>query len=352
MIGIADALYIIKPEKMSKLLNSMLQALIADKTAINVLSGSIPDMRNKKIVVAVELNKAGFCLPVSEIISEMYENGENSLYGSSAVVLIHSPNELNTKSTAADIVFQLNQLGCSFPGHPVIEATGSLSNFLTWQITMDMSLEDICIEMCKKLGQRFEAFRIPKTKKPYITALHSSYHETSNTLALWNMIRQHLADCKIDELHVENGTVLDCIGCSFKTCIHFSQQSSCFYGGIMVEEIFPAIEKSDAVIWLCPNYNDALSANLTAVVNRLTALYRKTSFQNKALAGVIVSGNSGSDSVAMQLIDALCINKGFYLPPYFSIMITANDPGAVMLVEDIHLKAKQFAENIIKSIRV
>jgi multimeric flavodoxin WrbA len=217
---------------------------------------------------------------------------------------------------------------------------------------MRMPLENICIEMCKRLGDRFVSYIPNKVDTPYIVTLHSSFHKTSNTLALWNIIKQHLAEhCKIDELHVENGKVLDCIGCSFKTCIHFSKQSSCFYGGIMVEEIFPAVEKADVVIWLCPNYNDALSANLTAVINRLTALYRKTSFQNKALIGVVVSGNSGSDSVAMQLIDSLCINKGFYLPPYSTIMVTANDPGAILMVDNLEAKAKLFAENIIKSIK-
>jgi multimeric flavodoxin WrbA len=114
----------------------------------------------------------------------------------------------------------------------------------------------------------------------------------------------------------------------------------------MVEEVFPAIEAADAVVWVCPNYNDAVTANLAAVINRLTALYRKTGFYNKALYAVIVSGNSGSDSVAMQLIDALCINKGFYLPPYFCIMAIANDPGAIYKIKNIGTQASAFAERL------
>jgi len=115
----------------------------------------------------------------------------------------------------------------------------------------------------------------------------------------------------------------------------------------MVKDILPAIEKADAVVWICPNYNDAISANLMAVINRLTALYRKISFYNKSLFSVIVSGNSGSDSVAKQLIGALSINKGFRLPPYFSIMAIANDTGQIKKVHNIKEYAKNFAQNIM-----
>jgi hypothetical protein len=83
----------------------------------------------------------------------------------------------------------------------------------------------------------------------------------------------------------------------------------------------------------------------------MTALYRKTPFYNKTLFSIIVSGNSGSDSVARQLADSLCINKGFNLPPYFSLMVTANDPGAAAKIPGIKDSAKEFAENMLKEIK-
>jgi len=118
-----------------------------------------------------------------------------------------------------------------------------------------------------------------------------------------------------------------------------------------VEEIFPEIEKADAIVWICPNYNDSVSANLMAVINRLTALYRRTKFFDKTLFGIIVSGNSGSDSVAKQLIGALNINKSFRLPPYFAIMATANNPGDIRAVPGIEEKARLFAQNMLREIR-
>jgi len=343
--------YVLVPGNISSQLKKMLEALLNGKRAINITTKSnLPDLRGKKVIVCAEISPAGFCIPLYEIITELQSRGYNSMKDSSAVLLLHSSTELYTKSTAAHILFLLNQMGCRFPGHPSVEATASLSNFSSWRKAIEASLEDICIELCTNLGERFAAYNPILIEKPKILALHSSLKKTSNTLALWSMVKTYLTECEIEELHAENGKILDCKGCSFKTCTYYSTNDSCFYGGIMVEEVFPAIKKADAIIWLCPNYNDAISANLAAVINRMTALYRKTPFYNKTLFSIIVSGNSGSDSVARQLIGALCINKGFNLPPYFCLMVTANDPGAVTQVPGIEASAKEFANNMLKGI--
>lgn len=345
-------IYVIRPKGISNLLRLMINAACDGRNQINITdAASLPDLTNKRLLLSVELNEAGYCIPILEIISQLYKTSGNALAGTKAVLLVYSPNDFNTKSAAVDIIFQLNLLGCQFPGHPVVEAIGSLNNFKTWQKTMPMTLKAICLEQSAKLGDRLIEFNLPFIASPYIVALHSSSSDTSNTLVLWNMIKNELVNCRVEELHVENGTILDCKGCSFKTCSHYSKQSSCFYGGILVEEIYPAIEKADAVVWICPNYNDSVSANISAVINRLTALYRKNSFSNKALYAVVVSGNSGSDSVAMQLLDSLCINKDFYIPPNFCIAATANDPGSIHEVENIVHKAKVFAENILANFK-
>lgn len=344
--------YVILPGKISPQLNKMLEAVLIGKSALYITDKrSLPDLRESKIIVCAEISPAGLCIPLYEILEELQTRGSDSLKDSSAILLLHSSNELYTKSTASFIVFLMNQLGCRFPGHPAVEATGSLSNFSTWRNIKKASLEDICLELCTVLGERFAVYNPVSVKNPKILALHSSEKKTSNTLALWNIVKSSLEGCSIRELHVENGTILDCKGCAYKTCKHFSMNNSCFYGGIMVKEILPAIEEADAVIWLCPNYNDAVSANLSAVINRMTALYRKTPFYKKTLFSIIVSGNSGGDSVARQLLGALCINKGFNLPPYYSLTATANDPGTVCRIPGIEASAKIFAKNILKEIK-
>lgn len=343
---------VIAPGYISPQLQSMLEAVLSGRNAEYVTAaGELPELRGRKLIICAEISQGGLCLPLYEMISAMQNRGSDSLAGSTAIVLLHSPNELYTKSTATFVVFLLNQLGCRFPGHPAVEATGSLLNFSAWAKSKSASLEEICLELCSSLGDRFAAYDPQVVARPSILALHSSFTSTSNTLALWNLVKTQLEECEVQELHVENGKVLDCKGCSFKTCTYYSIKNSCFYGGMMVEEIIPALEKADAVVWLCPNYNDAISANLTAVINRMTALYRKTPFYEKTLFSIIVSGNSGSDSVARQLTDALCINKGFNLPPRFSLLATANDPGAALRLPGIYDTAREYAQNMLREIK-
>lgn len=118
----------------------------------------------------------------------------------------------------------------------------------------------------------------------------------------------------------------------------------------MVENVYPAVRETDGILLLAPNYNDALSANLTAFINRLTALFRTTRFYDKKLFGIVVSGYSGSDLIAEQMIAALNMNKTFYLPGHFAMMETANHAGEAMKLPGIDRRMKQFAEVIRRNL--
>lgn len=117
----------------------------------------------------------------------------------------------------------------------------------------------------------------------------------------------------------------------------------------MVEEVFPAVRACDALVMLCANYNDALSANLTAFINRLAAMYRQNRFYDKRLFGLIVSGYSGGDLVARQLISALNMNKSFYLPPRFCMLETANDRGSLVKLPGVARRAAAFAARMLEA---
>jgi multimeric flavodoxin WrbA len=114
----------------------------------------------------------------------------------------------------------------------------------------------------------------------------------------------------------------------------------------MQDEICPAVRRCSGVLMLCPNYNDALSANLTAFINRLTALSRQTRLYDKALFAIIVSGYSGGDILARQLIAAMNMNKSFYLPSRFALLETANDPGEAMSAPGIGGRLSAFADHV------
>jgi len=344
-----ENVYLIMPGKISNSFAEIVKIATKDYQPVIIKTfKDLPDLRDKKIIFAIELDECGFNISLFEILLELKQRGDDALSGSRSVIIIQSSSELFTKSTAQRIIFLANQMGCRFPGHPVLEATYNLNNFLTWQKTFNLPLIEIYQKQSKELVKKLMEENLKLINIPKILVLHSSLYRTSNTLMLWRMVKENFTGEDIKEFHVENGTVVDCRGCTYKTCIHYSEEKGCFYGGIMVKEILPAIEDADCIIWLCPNYNDAISAKLMAVINRMTVLYKRVRFWDKTLFSIVVSGNSGSDCIAKQLIGALNINKGFRLPPYFVLMATANDPGAIKKVPGIEEMAKKFTKNIIK----
>jgi len=342
-----DNLYILLPkEKISMQLENMIASFRRNYCSYTVLrdADEAAGLRGKKLLFAAELGDDGFDLDMLQLILKIRAKDPNAFQDATGALLVHSGTELGTKRFAQDVVFLANSMGCAFMGHPMVEATGSLRNFMTWQKTLDYSLEEISLELSGRLGDRFLQYRYKPVENPKIVAIYSSPHKFSNTLNLWRMIADNLHGFDISEIQIENGAIADCRGCSYTLCQHHAKRNTCFYGGFMVENVLPAIEEADCVVWLCPNYNDSFAANLTATINRLTVLYHKQSFHSKCMYGVVVSGNSGSDSVGKQLIGALNINKGFRLPPYAVFSETANDPGAILKVKEIEKKAALYAE--------
>ena len=336
-------LLVIKSSKISDDFNNYIETCLVD-IPYEIYDYKI-ECKNRKILFVAELNKIGYDLELLAWLT--FVSGERDFFENSiAGIIIKSSSDLYTKTMAQDIILHTNSMGLSFIGHSVIEMTKGYANFKTWQKTMDKSLIEIAEINCTLLAKRIYDYKEKNKASKKVLALHSSSYKTSNTLGLWHLVSKKLKCKDINEIHIENGTVVDCKGCSFQTCIHYGKQHSCFYGGIMVEEVLPAIEESDVIVWICPNYNDSVSSNMLAVINRLTVLYRQISFHDKTFFAVIVSGSSGSDALAKQLIGALNINKGFHLPPYFALMETANDPLYVLKLAGIEEKSEKMAENL------
>ncbi|ABR47846.1 NADPH-dependent FMN reductase [Alkaliphilus metalliredigens QYMF] len=345
-------IHVIIPGEVSTHLHDMMESAVEGGAyQVHKTSKDLPDLQNCSLLFVVQLDEIGTNIPLLEMLTTLKRRGDDSLLGAQAALIISSDTEYYTRSMTKTILFLANQMGCRFMGHPLVEVIGGFQNFMTWQKALDLSLEEIALERAKSLGKRLLNYQPQIIKRPKIVALHSSNRRTSNTLILWDLVKNHLDVCDIQEFHVENGTVLDCIGCPYQTCKHYGMQTSCFYGGMMVTEIYPAIEAADAIVWICPNYNNSVSANLIAVINRLTALYRKIKFYDKSIFALVVSANSGGDSVSKQLFDSLNINKGFQLPPYFALTAIANDPGSIFWNPQIEEKAEVFAHNMLKEIK-
>lgn len=341
---------IILPTEPSPLLQKMINAAVLD-SEFEVISDvdSLKDLKNEKILFAVELNEIGINSNLNAMLEKLTDIGNDSLSGSRGAILIHSKFNTYTKTAAADIIYIANKLGCEFPGRPAIEANANLDNYQALQKIYKLALEDICLQKSSELGRRLLSDQ-EYFKNNSIALLHSSNIETSNTYGLWKKVKTNLEDFEIREVYLGDGSIIDCRGCSYKTCKHFGKQSKCFYGGIVEEEVYPAIIDASTIILLCPNYNDMLTANIVATINRLTALFRKTKFYDKRIFSLIVSGYSGGDALAKQLISSLNMNKTFELAPNFSLQVTANDSGYINKIRGIDDTAKEFAKHITKNI--
>ena len=271
--------------------------------------------------------------------------------GCDGAILIDSAGELYTKQTADMLALAANLAGCRFPGKPLVEATASLDN---WHVqAMRRGINDGCRLPAGCAGTGAAArFRLQRRKidRPNILLLHATDQATSNTLQIGRAIAERLLpDCDIREISLQNGAIHDCRGCSYKTCAHFARQNSCFYGGVITNDVYPAINECDALLLLCPNYNDSVSANILAFINRLTSVLVYNSLYEKYLYAVIVSGYSGSDIIAQQVLGALCLNKTFMLPPRFCLMQTANNPGEAMQAEGMRERIRRIRHEYVKN---
>ncbi|MEG2175996.1 MAG: NAD(P)H-dependent oxidoreductase [Oscillibacter sp.] len=335
-------------EQLSVRCAGALDAALCGQTVrrVTCLSPDAP-LENCRILFVLSLPESGVNPAVYELLA-LLRTTPGFLEGSTAGILVDGAGTLHTKAVARELVLAANGAGCAFVGRPLVEAAGALQNFTVQAHNAHCDLEQAYHLAAADLAARVLAFTPPKKKRPQILVLHASNHKTSNTLAMWSAVRRRLeADCDISEIGLRNGTLEDCSGCPYTMCLHYGERGDCFYGGVMVREVYPAIREADGVVVLCPNYNDALSANLTACINRLTALYRTTDFSGKALFALVVSGYSGGDIVAAQLVSALNMNKGFWLPPHFCLLETANDAGAAMALPGIETTLAQFGENVL-----
>lgn len=339
-------IYLLCPKQPSIPMQHLLTTLTLSGETVIRLHQYSDVIKGQKVLFCFDLDGFGDDTGIYKAIKKALDEDPLAFYGTTAALLVISKTDYFTKRFAQSFLFNMSIRGVNFIGHPLMEIVDGYQNLKTWQKTLHFPLEKIAERLLHQLLERLEEHGVKKYKNPKILVLHASQDQTSNTLTLWKTVSKHLEDLSPKVLHVENGTIVDCKGCGFTQCIHYSESNSCFYGGQVILEILPAIEEADIVIWLLPNYNDAVSAMLTAVINRMTVLYRRKVLHDKSVFAVVVSGNSGGDSVACQLIGALAINKGMFLPQGFLLNAIANDPGTVLSIDGIEEKAKAFAMRI------
>jgi len=308
------------------------------------------DLSGQHLLFAVPVGKFGINPAYQQLLLALRQD-TGLLAGCTAGLIVDGESELYTKSAATELTLAANRSGCAFVGRPLVEGTGSLTNLRVQADNLGCTLEQSYHTAARELVRRLLSFAPPKKERPEVLVLHASSHHISNTLDLWDSVAQRLAGrCTVTEIGLRNGTVFDCSGCPYTMCLHFGEQGGCFYGSVMQDEVYPAVRRADAIVMVCPNYNDAISANLTAFVNRLTALFRQTRFYDKALFAIVVSGYSGGDIVARQLIGGLNMNKSFHLPGNFALIETANAPGEALRLPGIDARLDGFSKTILHAL--
>ena len=314
-------------------------------------SAALPRLAGNRVLFALSLSDHGLDLEVISLIASLRQNPD-VMEGATGAIIIDGAGELYTKQTADMLALAANLAGCRFPGKPLVEATGSLDNWNIQSLRRGVSLAQAYRQAARELVVRLMEFSWQTKERPSVLLLHASDRATSNTLQIGTKIVERLLpSCDIREISLQNGAIFDCRGCSYKTCAHFARQNSCFYGGVITNDVYPAINECDALLLLCPNYNDSVSANILAFINRLTSVLVYNSLYEKQLYAVIVSGYSGSEIIAQQVLGALCLNKTFALPPRFCLMQTANNPGEAMQAEGIMERIDDFASHMLKNLR-
>lgn len=308
------------------------------------------DLTNRRILFTISLGESGINLSWYSILKYLRLN-KQALEGSVGGVIVDGNSELYTKSLGRELVMAANMAGCTFPGRPLVEGTRTLKNYNIQAKNLDVDNFSAYMHAGRTLVENIISYQKPNIEIPNILVVHASDSRTSNSLALWAMIEENLCDCNVTKISLRNGEVMDCRGCNYEICRHFGESDSCFYGGAIEEEVYPAVLNADAIVMVCPNYNDAIGGNLTAFINRMTALFTKHRFYDKSVFAVVVSGYSGGDIVAEQIVSGLNMNKTFALPSRFAIMETANNPRAIVDSPGISQRAREFAGNIMDNLR-
>ncbi len=151
-----------------------------------------PDGKDRQLLFAVNLARGGMNLSYARLLYHLSCHS-HCLEGWTGAVLVDGSEELFTKKIGRELIFMANRAGCAFPGKPLVEGTGSLYNFNVQAKLQGIDNLQAYKESARRLVKKVTAF-VPRWEGmgQRVLALHASSRRTSNTLLLWELVRQHL----------------------------------------------------------------------------------------------------------------------------------------------------------------
>lgn len=243
-------------------LERLLPAALAEFPVAELPADKIASAAGRRLLFAVAVDAYGPDEAFVRLLRTLRQN-PGCLCGCIGGVIVDGAGELDTKQLARQLVLTANLAGCAFPGKPLVEGTGSLYNQHIQAGLLHLSWEQTYAHQMAQLAGRLLRFRLPRFERPKLLMLHASDNRRSNTVWLGEQVLQRLPGTfETKTISLQNGSIHDCRGCSYEACLHFAAQSRCFYGGSISDDVLPAISRCDAMLFLCPNYNDAVSLSL------------------------------------------------------------------------------------------
>ena len=334
--------------RLSRLLEFALDGTRVERAGLPAVEAGA--LQGRRVLFALTTGPGGMSMQAFSLLNALRTH-PGCLQNAVGSFIVDGSGELYTKQAAQALALAANLAGCLLPGKPLVEGPGSLYNQRILAEQRNCSWEEAYFLRSRELVRRLAAFTPPRYARPRVLMLHASDNRRSNTVAMGRAVCSRLAEaCDLQTVSLQNGAIYDCRGCSYTACLHYSRSGTCYYGGALPTEVFPAILNSDAVLFLCPNYNDSASANIMALINRMTSLLLQQTLYDKYLYAIVVSGYSGGDLVARQILGALCLNKTMMLPPRFCLFQTAHDPGSALSSAGIQDRITQWADEIRRTL--
>ena len=198
--------------------------------------------RGRRLLFAVPLGRNGINRGYYEVLAWL-RGGDQVLAGATGWDDHRRGERIHTKATARELAVAANRAGCAFVGRPLVGRNRLPRYYLIQAANMNTDRFGAYKKSAAILAHQILEETWQPKEESHLLVLHASNHRTSNTLAIWQKVKECLDErIRIQEINLRNGTLVDCSGCPYQMCLHFGEQGKCFYGGAMVEAIYPAVK--------------------------------------------------------------------------------------------------------------
>ena len=138
---------------------------ISSRQATQTMTTLSAPLQDQRLLFVVSLNESGVNHAFYDLLAYLRTHPD-CLRGCVGGVIVDGVGDLYTKSAGRDLVLSASMAGCTFPGRPLVEATGDLRNFTVQAKNAACSLEEAYQLAASDLAERVLTFMAPRRQKP------------------------------------------------------------------------------------------------------------------------------------------------------------------------------------------